>query len=141
MRLDVYKKIATIESKDDYSDMQDELIDRFGDMPAPVENLLAIALNKSIARQMYVTSITQKSDTIRVVFSPEAPVDAARIPRLITKMNGALILIPDPKAPGFLFKMNYRGRGKTMTVMESMEYLLGELRDLLDDSNEEKKHT
>ncbi len=131
MRLDVYKKIATIESKEDYADMQDELIDRFGDMPAPVENLLSIAVNKAIARQMYVTSITQKNDAIRVIFSPKAPVDAAKIPELITKMNGALILIPDPKSPGFLYKMNYRGRGKTMTVMESIEYLLAELGTLL----------
>ena len=39
-KLDIYKRISGIENQEEYMDMQDELIDRFGDIPKPVENLL-----------------------------------------------------------------------------------------------------
>ena len=34
-KLDIYKRISAIETEDEYMDMQDELIDRFGDIPRP----------------------------------------------------------------------------------------------------------
>ena len=36
-KLDIYKRISGIENQEEYMDMQDELIDRFGDIPKPVE--------------------------------------------------------------------------------------------------------
>lgn len=138
MRLEIYKKISTIETKADLSDMQDELIDRFGDIPAPVSNLLDIAWCKAEAQRMRITKISQKEDTILANLDPNADVDPTKIPELITKMNGALILIPDSKAPGFLYKMNYRGRGKHRTIMESVEHLLEELRTIYIERAERK---
>ena len=40
-KLDIYKRIAAIEDENEYDDMLEELIDRFGDLPKPVMNLLA----------------------------------------------------------------------------------------------------
>ena len=42
-KLDIYKRIAAIETQQDYDDMLEELLDRFGEMPKAVLNLLAIA--------------------------------------------------------------------------------------------------
>ena len=42
-KLDIYKRISHIETQEEFEDMQDELIDRFGDMPKEIENLLEIA--------------------------------------------------------------------------------------------------
>ena len=50
-KLDIYKRISAIENEDEYMDMQDELIDRFGELPKPVENLLKIAYLKALAHQ------------------------------------------------------------------------------------------
>ncbi|EFI41468.1 transcription-repair coupling factor [Peptoniphilus sp. oral taxon 386] len=61
-RIEIYKKIATIESDDDYSDLVDELIDRFSDIPYQVSNLMDISLIRYMAREVGVKSITQKKD-------------------------------------------------------------------------------
>ena len=54
-KLDMYKRIANIESNEMLVDMQEELTDRYGDIPNAVNNLLSIALLKSRAHAVYVT--------------------------------------------------------------------------------------
>ena len=51
LKLDVYKRISAIETDDEYMDMQDELIDRFGDIPKSVDNLLRVAELKAMAHR------------------------------------------------------------------------------------------
>ena len=46
-KLEMYKKISLINNENDYYDVQDELLDRYGDLPRAVQNLLDIALVKS----------------------------------------------------------------------------------------------
>ena len=58
-KLDIYKRIAGIESQQEYDDMLEELIDRFGEPPKAVLNLLAIARLKALAHQGYITEIKQ----------------------------------------------------------------------------------
>ncbi len=64
-KLDMYKRIACIETVEEYSDMQDELTDRFGDIPVAAENLLRIALLKADAHKAYISQVVQKEDGIR----------------------------------------------------------------------------
>ena len=64
-KLDMYKRIAAIENIEEYSEMQEELIDRFGDMPVAAENLLRVALLKADAHKAYINRIIQKEDGIR----------------------------------------------------------------------------
>lgn len=47
-KLDIYKRIAAIESEEELSDMKDELVDRYGSLSTPAVNLLNIALIKSM---------------------------------------------------------------------------------------------
>ena len=56
-KLEIYKKIALIKTEEDFSDMQDELIDRFGEMPKPVGNLLYVARIKALASSMFITDV------------------------------------------------------------------------------------
>ena len=59
-KLDIYKRISAIETEDEYMDMQDELLDRFGDIPKSVENLLVIARVRALAHKCYVTEVLVK---------------------------------------------------------------------------------
>ena len=59
-RVDLYRRIAMISSREDYSDMQDELIDRFGDPPRTACALLDIALLRARASELGVTEIKQE---------------------------------------------------------------------------------
>ncbi len=68
-RMALYKRIALIASTDDISDVTDELVDRFGEPPRAVQNLLQIALLHSMAVKCRITSIRQ--DPTGVHITPE----------------------------------------------------------------------
>ncbi|MBQ9461435.1 MAG: transcription-repair coupling factor, partial [Clostridia bacterium] len=61
-RLEIYRRIADIRAKEDAEDVTDELIDRFGDVPAPVNRLINIALLRSKARKLGITEVAQRND-------------------------------------------------------------------------------
>ena len=66
-RMGLYKRIALIENEYDRLDIMDEMIDRYGDMPKPAENLLMIALIRANALKCKITSITQEGTEFRIV--------------------------------------------------------------------------
>jgi len=57
-KLEIYKKIALVKTGENFSDMQDELIDRFGEMPKSVSNLLYVARIKALAGSMFITDVS-----------------------------------------------------------------------------------
>lgn len=65
-RIDLYRRISMIASQEDFYDMQDELLDRFGDIPAPAQALLDIALLRSRASGCGMYEISQKGRTLTV---------------------------------------------------------------------------
>lgn len=95
-KLDIYKRIAEIENEEEKFNMIDELIDRFWRAAKKRgEILLAIALLKEKAHRAYITEITSKKNHLRFSMYPKAPVDPARIPPLIQKMQRRLRFVPD----------------------------------------------
>lgn len=88
-KLDIYKRIAGIESQQDYDDMLEELLDRFGEMPKAVLNLLAIARMKALAHRSYVTEIKQLGSDMRITYE-KAHIDPAGIPALMQKYRRGL---------------------------------------------------
>lgn len=58
-KLEMYKRFQTLETKEDLIDLQDELIDRFGDYPAEVENLLTVSTLRKHAKRERIESITE----------------------------------------------------------------------------------
>ncbi len=63
-RIEAYKRIAAIENKDDASDVLDELIDRYGDVPPSVMGLVDISLTRVAAAALGVYEITQRGETL-----------------------------------------------------------------------------
>ncbi len=59
-KIEIYKKIAYIEGQEDLYDIQEEIEDRFGDIPEPVQNLMKISYIKYHAKKCGVVAITQK---------------------------------------------------------------------------------
>lgn len=82
-KLEIYKKIAAIESTDDYEDIKEELMDRFGEIPAPAGNLLRIALMRTVAVRIGITEISGSPGTIHFFLDPGARVRAENIPYLL----------------------------------------------------------
>ena len=84
-RLEMYKNISMIHSREDYNNVQEEFEDRFGDLPHIVQNLLDVAMMKYYAHRIGVTSIIQKGNTIDIAFM-ENP-DGIDRDRLISEVN------------------------------------------------------
>lgn len=90
LKMDVYKRIAGIETDEEYEDMQDELIDRFGDIPSQVENLLQVVLLKAAAHKVYITEISGTKDKMKIMMWNQAKIDVERIPILVREYKGRL---------------------------------------------------
>ena len=70
-RIDAYRKIASIVTEEDSTDVIDELIDRYGDPPKSVMGLINVALTRNSAARLKITEISQRGQ--RVVFYIKQP--------------------------------------------------------------------
>ena len=105
LRLEAYTRIASINSVHDIDGVRDELADRYGAVPVQVENLLAVARLRAVAREAGLTDITLQSNHVRFgpVDLPESrQVRVQRLyPGTILKSAVSTMLVPVPKAvPG-----------------------------------------
>ncbi len=111
--------------------MLEELIDRFGEPPKSVENLLEIALLKALAHQCYYTEIKETADKIRFTFYFQAKINPANIASVTEKYQGALRFIKDAKAPCFEYGKSYSTRQKNTGALEITERVLQDTQELL----------
>ena len=86
--MELYKKIAGNHTMEEYYDMQEELEDRYGDLPKAVQLLLEVVLVKAEAHEMGITSITQKHGNILLEFRPQPNIDPAKLMQLIAAEKG-----------------------------------------------------
>ena len=89
-KLDIYKRISAIETQEESMDMQDELMDRFGDIPASVDHLLRIAALKGQAHRAYVTEVLINRQEVRLTLYGRAKLKAEEFPRLLAEYKGQL---------------------------------------------------
>ncbi len=66
IRIDIYKKISVLETEEESYDLIDELIDRFGDMPREVGNLIAVSLIRKTASDCSIKKIVQSGQLIHM---------------------------------------------------------------------------
>ena len=130
-KLDIYKRIASIENSKERDDMKDELVDRFGAIPKSVDNLLRIALIRVSAHALFMTEIKGKNERITFTFRPDAHIDPAGIPSLLKKYKDKLLFTAYGN-PFFTYK--YRKTGLVETdaelILTDTEKLLKEMSSL-----------
>ena len=129
-KLDIYKRIAAIESEEEMEDMVEELIDRFGDIPKKVEMLLTVAQLKALAHKVYVTAVEQKGDTYTFAMYERAKVCPEKIPALLKEFRDDLAFKAEP--PMFIYrKKRINKRDKTESVLEVVKNVLIGIKGLL----------
>ncbi len=69
-KIEIYQKIALCKNEKDIQDITDEIIDRFGDMPPELENLIAISRIKCLAKKMKISKIASKNTAVTFTFEP-----------------------------------------------------------------------
>ena len=89
-RMDLYRRIARVRTQEEGDDITDELIDRYGDPPVGVANLIAIALLRARAAALGITELVQKEGSLR--FSLPQP-DFAKVAAVcgLEKYKGRLL--------------------------------------------------
>ncbi len=92
LKIDMYKKIATIQNENDVIDIKDELIDRYGDIPEEVESLMDIAYIKTLSRQCGFTAISQKDEIIIFNLSKNSPALPVYLGKLMDKYPRRIML-------------------------------------------------
>ena len=128
-RLDLYKRIALIDSEEGRDEMLDELIDRFGEPSRSVQNLLFIAMLRMEAHKAFVTDIVQRPEEIVFTLFERAAIDASGIPAVIEKNKPYVTFTADAKHPAFhyFYKKNSRIKPKDLPdlVMTFVKELQG----------------
>ena len=129
-KLDIYKRIAAIEREEELEDMTEELIDRFGDIPKKVQQLLVIASLKSLAHSVYVTAIEQKGEEIRFTMYEKAKIDPSGIPKFLDSYKNDLIFRAE-EPPYFLYCRKGRNKkSNTENVLDTVRRILEDLKKL-----------
>ena len=128
-KLDLYKRIASISGEDEYEDMLDELMDRYGEPPRSVQNLLKVALIKSKAHDACLTELTQKQDELRFVLWQKAPIDPDKVGPFMQRYNRRLRFVAGDK-PHFAYILPAKGGG-VCDVLGEAEHLIDDMRSEL----------
>ncbi len=130
-KLTIYKRIAAVEDEEQAEDMRDELRDRFGKVPEPVQNLLGISLIRTLAHRLYVTELKGKAGMLRIMMLPQAPVNVAQIPAFITSFAGAMEF-ETKGTPAFVYRYKKAGlvEKDKSTLMEVSGMVLDRMRGL-----------
>ncbi len=130
-KLDVYRRIAAIENDEELSDMRDELLDRFGDLPTAVENLLQIAEIRAMAHQAEATSVEGSRTEIRVTMYGRARVNTEKIAELIASYAGSLRVAAGSE-PVFALKPRGGAVFGQEEILDAVKKLLIDIKMLLE---------
>ncbi len=104
LRLEMYKRLAEVRTDADVDEINEELIDRYGDPPMPVVALTLVARFRARARQAGLREITVLGKNLR--FAPVTLPDSRVVrlqrmyPRSIVKTQVESVLVPRPGTPG-----------------------------------------
>ena len=125
-KLDIYKRISAIETEEEYMDMQDELMDRFGDIPRSVENLLKIASIRALAHQAYVTEVVINRQEVRLTMYQKAKLQVEKIPDMVRSYKGDLKLVPGD-VPSFHYIDRRNKNQDSLEMMGKAEEILKDI--------------
>jgi transcription-repair coupling factor (superfamily II helicase) len=97
-KIEIYKKVAAIRTLEEAADLQEELVDRFGDLPQAVLNLLAVTRLKSYGSQYRIETISQKGDDfqIKVHADQNGEIDGQKLFTLSNRFEGRIKLVAGP---------------------------------------------
>ena len=128
-KLDIYKRIALVETDEEDLSMQDELMDRFGEIPKPVRNLLLIARIRSAAHRVFVTEVKITRQDAQLLMAAEAQLNGDALPGLVKQYRGKLSVRPGEQVRFLLTESEKQFDGtpmleKTLKLLREMEVLI-----------------
>ena len=131
-KVEIYKRIHQFENEDQYVEVQDDLIDRFGEYPIEVHNLLEVGLLKMYADAALVDSVSQNKKTIEIELSDKlnGKLDIKDVFKVlsVTKFSTTL----GNKNQKIQIKLNIQPSMESNQILEELKKLLKELAKMVD---------
>lgn len=127
VRLEMYKKIASISGDDDADEVAAALKDRFGRVPAAAGLLIQCALMRSKAHEVYIEELVIKKDRASLKFVKDAALNAEKIPGFIRGYKGRCRVVTGA-APEFIFALKEE---LPLKKVEEVNEILTHMKDLL----------
>ena len=129
-KIDIYKRIAGIESLSEKEDMLEELTDRFGTLPKSVLNLLDIAYIRIMAKEVYVTEIKEEPKSVKLSVYEKAAYNTERINSFVAGYHGNLSLRTVAK-PYFIYKVSKEALQNGDEILKEVKELLIQMKYLV----------
>lgn len=129
-KLDIYKRIASLENEEECDDMLEELIDRFGEPPRSVTNLLAVAHMKAMASNVFVKEVSQKGDSIKFTMYEKAKVNPSKIPNLLDKYRNTMKFTVDTNPYFTYIPVKSKEKPDTIGLVKN---ILSDIKTLIDE--------
>jgi transcription-repair coupling factor (superfamily II helicase) len=126
MRLSFYKKLATAKKTEQIDALLEELVDRFGKLPAQAQTLIDVHRLRVISQPYGVVKVDATPQLINITFRPDAPVDAMKVIELVRKNKHIKLVgneklriereLPDAKARAHLVRDILRSLGQPLVA-------------------------
>jgi len=94
-RLTLYKRLANCETEEALRDLQEELIDRFGELPPQTQALIETHRLRVLVKDFGIQKLDASEAQISVQFAADAPIDPAKVIKLIQKDKNTKMAGPD----------------------------------------------
>lgn len=126
-RLEVYKRIASITTAAQRDDVEEELVDRFGDEPLCVANLVAVAYLKAMCAKLGIDRVNQADGRIDMRFAANAQVDGQKLFKALTGFDKRMTLNAAPPVTLTLKDTTLNREDLLMLCVKVMERLLARM--------------
>ena len=122
-KMEIYKKIAAVSTKEELERVYSELEDRFGPIPDEVYSLLALAEIRIICRKLNIAVLKERAGKVQIEFAQVSKISVDKVLRLIKESGGAVKL--DPLKPNMLIMMTGKIglKEKSIFIREKLETL------------------
>lgn len=117
-KIEIYKKVATAVSLDEVADLEEEMTDRFGDLPVAVRSLLTVARLRIYGSEYRIETVKQRGDDYEILFHGKETerVDQKRLAHLQQSFENRIRTVPGPQYMLIL-------KGKGLTPEDSIDLL------------------
>ncbi|SDJ83277.1 transcription-repair coupling factor [Natronincola ferrireducens] len=118
-KIEIYKKIASIRNQEDMYMIEEEIEDRFGDIPLSARNLLLISYIKALAKNLKIQYISQKDKQIKIQFKEGKVLRPEYIVELMDQYRWKLS-IHGGDQPHFLYKVQTQDQNRVLMDLKDI---------------------
>lgn len=116
-KIEIYKKIASISSKEDLVDIEEELEDRFSDIPVSVTNLMKVSYIRSLGKKLGIEEIKENDNEVLMIFEKDTVFDKKILKEIIDKY-GRQIVFKTGLKPAIAGRLDVIKRGNLMPFLK-----------------------